>query len=183
MKNIHLTLLLVLSSLAQAQETKPIELSTQKLQKGLEEIEGYYEKVSEKMATNTEEYIQPNIKRDPFSYTDQMYRNQQLQEENKAQKASTTKNNIVNQPLLMPSRISFSTDGLPVMKYRGFAQSPSGEVVGILEIFGVGVYTVRAGDKIGLQDIVKELVLTIEGLSRNNVIIKTGRLNEKLVVQ
>ncbi len=69
------------------------------------------------------------------------------------------------------------------MKYRGYAESPSGEVVGILEILGMGTYTVRIGDKIGLHDIVKELVLVVEGLSRNNIIIKTGKLGKKLVIQ
>jgi hypothetical protein len=152
-----------------------------KLEEKLNKVSQYYKDIDNKMnnrpSKSDKEYIRPNTKRDPFSYTDQMYRNQQKQNTVK------TGNSLTSNALLLAATTAFTADGLPIMKYRGYAESASGEVIGILEILGMGVYTVRVGDQIGLHDIVKELVLIVEGLSRNNIIITTGKLGKKLVVQ
>lgn len=169
---------LVYPTSLQAQETKP---ALNNLEEKLNKVSQYYQDIDNKLnkhpRRNDEKYIQPNPKRDPFSYTEQMYRNQQ--------KPNTpqTGNSLTSNALLLAATTAFTADGLPIMKYRGYAESPSGEVIGILEILGMGVYTVRVGDQIGLHDIVKELVLIVEGLSRNNIIITTGKLGKKLVVQ
>jgi len=152
-----------------------------KLEEKLNKVSQYYQEIDNKMNNRPQEradkYIQPNPKRDPFSYTDQMYRNQQKQN------TANSGNSLASNALLLATTTAFTADGLPIMKYRGYAESASGEVIGILEILGMGVYTVRIGDQIGLHDIVKELVLIVEGVSRNNIIITTGKLGKKLVVQ
>lgn len=130
---------------------------------------------------NKPSYIQPNTRRDPFSYTNEMYLNQPKQVINNIK--NNTGSNLTSKALLLANTTAFSADGLPIMKYRGYAESPSGEDIGILEVLGMGVYTVRVGDQIGLHDIVKELVLTVEGLNKNNIIIKTGKLGKQLVIQ
>jgi len=185
MKNKHLTLLLfIYCAFAQAENNKEEPTGLKKLTNKMNDIGDYYQKVNDKLNPshknqNNTNYIKPNTSRDPFSYTDKMYRNQRNQ--NTMQTGSG--NDLVSNALLLATTTAFTADGLPIMKYRGFAESSTGEVIGILEILGMGVYTVRIGDQIGLHDIVKELVLTIEGLSRNNIIIKTGKLGKKLVVQ
>lgn len=160
------------------------ESTLDKLQEKLHSIGDYYQSINEKLNTrgghNSKDdtsYIQPNTRRDPFAYTKQMYQNQQVGRPNQGS-ASLAAN-----ALLLATTTAFTADGLPIMKYRGYAESKSGEVIGILEILGMGVYTVRIGDKIGLNEIIKELVLTVEGLNRNNIIIKTGKLGKKLVIQ
>lgn len=160
------------------------ESKLDKLQEKMQAIGNYYKSVDDKLNTrgghNSKEdssYVQPNTRRDPFAYTDQMYRNQQAGMPNQGTAS------LASNALLLATTTAFTADGLPIMKYRGYAESPSGEVIGILEILGMGVYTVRIGDKIGLNEIIKELVLTVEGLNRNNIIIKTGKLGKKLVVQ
>jgi len=161
----------------QAQEDSTLD----KLEEKLNKVSQYYQDIDNKMnkrpLKRDDKYIQPNSRRDPFSYTDQMYRNQQKQNTVKSG------NSLASNALLLAATTAFTADGLPIMKYRGYAMSPSGEEIGILEILGMGVYTVRIGDQIGLHDIVKELVLIVEGLSRNNIIITTGKLGKKLVVQ
>ncbi|MBL4822046.1 MAG: hypothetical protein JKX90_00785 [Colwellia sp.] len=182
-RNYLLLLPFLLTTFAQAENNSEQQSSIEKLQQKVQAISGYYQEVNNKLNNNTNQgdiakYIQPNSKRDPFSYTDQMYRNQAKQTVN-----NNAGHNMASNALLLATTTAFTADGLPIMKYRGFAQSPSGEVLGILEILGMGVYTVRVGDQIGLHEIVKELVLVIEGLSRNNIIIKTGKLGKRLVVQ
>lgn len=137
------------------------------LQKNLDTLQNYYGKVNEK--------LQP--KRDPFAYTQQMYQNQQKQ----GQQQTTLGGKIAS--LLPATPHIFTSEGMPIMKYRGFAKAADGEAIGLLEVMGMGVYTVRIGDKIGLHEIVKELVLTVEGLNRNNIIIETGKLGKKMVIQ
>lgn len=163
----------------QAQETDSTTPALNSLEEKLNKVSQYYQDIENKLnkrpLRSNNKYIQANTKRDPFSYTDQMYRNQQ--------NTPQTGNNLTSNALLLAATTAFTADGLPIMKYRGYAESPSGEVIGILEILGMGVYTVRVGDQIGLHDIVKELVLIVEGLNRNNIIIKTGKLGKKLVVQ
>ncbi len=159
--------------------TDPQEQSSlDKLEKKMQVIGDYYQQVNNKLNNKDSSFIQPNSRRDPFSYTEQMYRNQPKQVSNRPKG-----NNLTSKAALRANTTAFSADGLPIMKYRGYAESPTGEVVGILEVLGMGVYTVRVGDQIGLHDIVKELVLTVEGLSRNNIIIKTGKLGQQLVIQ
>lgn len=183
--------LLLLSTIAQAVEKPQEQSGLEKLEQKMQAIGSYYEQVNDKLnkrpntntnnssnSTNDHRYLQPNTRRDPFSYTDQMYRNQPKQGA-----SNNTENNIAANALLLAATTAVTADGLPIMKYRGYAESPTGEVIGIIEILGMGVYTVRVGDQIGLHDIIKELVLTVEGLSRNNIIIKTGKLGKKLVVQ
>ncbi|MBL4900708.1 MAG: hypothetical protein JKX76_13945 [Colwellia sp.] len=187
-RNYLLLLPFLLSTFALAEKNSEEQSSIEKLEQKMQAINGYYQEVNNKLNNNTSQgsikqsattkYIQPNIRRDPFSYTDQMYRNQPKQAVN-----NNSGNNMASNALLLATTTAFTADGLPIMKYRGFAESPSGEVLGILEILGMGVYTVRVGDQIGLHEIVKELVLVIEGLSRNNIIIKTGKLGKRLVVQ
>lgn len=164
----------------QAQEANSADPVPNTLEEKLNKVSQYYQDIENKLnkrpLRSNDKYIQPNSKRDPFSYTDQMYRNQQ-------KSTPQTGNNLTSNALLLAATTAFTADGLPIMKYRGYAESPSGEVIGILEILGMGVYTVRVGDQIGLHDIVKELVLIVEGLNRNNIIIKTGKLGKKLVVQ
>ncbi len=174
---------LLYSTSLQAQEENASALGG--IEEKLSKVSQYYQDVNDKLnnrsfsrgAEKNASYLQPNTKRDPFSYTEQMYRNQQKQSTPK------TGNSLASNALLLATTTAFTVDGLPIMKYRGYAESPSGEVMGILEILGMGVYTVRIGDQIGLHDIVKELVLIVEGLNRNNIIIKTGKLGKKLVVQ
>jgi len=165
----------------QAQETDSTAPALNSLEEKLNKVSQYYQDIENKLnnrpVRRADKYIQANAKRDPFSYTDQMYRNQQKQN------TPQTGNNLTSNAMLLAATTAFTADGLPIMKYRGYAESPSGEVIGILEILGMGVYTVRVGDQIGLHDIVKELVLIVEGLNRNNIIIKTGKLGKKLVVQ
>lgn len=166
----------------QAQEANPADPALNSLEEKLNKVSQYYQDIENKLnnrpqRNSNNKYIQPNAKRDPFSYTEPMYRNQQKQN------TPQTGNNLTSNALLLAATTAFTADGLPIMKYRGYAESPSGEVIGILEILGMGVYTVRVGDQIGLHDIVKELVLIVEGLNRNNIIIKTGKLGKKLVVQ
>lgn len=169
---------LIYSTALQAQEEGSV---LGKLEEKLTKVSQYYQEVDNKMnkrpLKSDQNYIQPNTKRDPFSYTEQMYRNQQKQQ------SPRPNNSLASNALLLATTTAFTADGLPIMKYRGYAISPSGEEIGILEILGMGVYTVRVGDQIGLHDIVKELVLIVEGLSRNNIIITTGKLGKKLVVQ
>jgi len=187
MKNKYFTLLLfIFCACAQAERDQEEPSGLEKLASKMNDIGDYYQKVNDKLNPtsknqNNTDYIRPNKRRDPFSYTDKMYRNQRNQ--NTMQTGVNTGNNLASNALLLATTTAFTADGLPIMKYRGFAESADGEVIGILEILGMGVYTVRIGDQIGLHDIVKELVLTIEGLSRNNIIIKTGKLGKKLVVQ
>lgn len=188
MKYIHIILFpLFLTAFAQAEENELEQSSLEKLEEKMQAISGYYEQVNDKLNNRSSKsnrpknnsvngYLQPNTKRDPFSYTDQMYRNQPKSNANNS-------NNLASNALLLATTTAFTADGLPIMKYRGYAESPSGEVIGILEVLGMGTYTVRVGDQIGLHEIVKELVLVIEGLNRNNIIIKTGKLGKKLVVQ
>ncbi len=167
---IYLILVLVLSGgslnqIVMAQDQNDSALGG--LQKNLDTLQNYYGKINEK--------LQP--KRDPFAYTKQMYQNQQKQ-----QKQQTTLGGKIAS--LLPSTPHlFTSDGMPIMKYRGFARSADGEVIGLLEIMGMGVYSVRVGDQIGLHEIVKELVLTVEGLNRNNIVIETGKLGKKMVIQ
>ncbi len=151
------------------------------LQNNLEKMADYYQQVNDKLNNQgankkprQSNDILPNSRRDPFAYTEQMYRNQQKQLPEHKQNPLTSNGFLLT---------NMTADGLPVMKYRGYAESPSGEAIGLLEILGMGTYTVRMGDKIGLHDIVKELVLVVEGLSRNNIIVKTGKLGKKLVIQ
>lgn len=171
---------LIYSTALQAQEEGSV---LGKLEEKLTKVSQYYQEVDNKMnkrplkSDQNQNYIQPNTKRDPFSYTEQMYRNQQKEQ------IPRPNNSLASNALLLATTTAFTADGLPIMKYRGYAISPSGEEIGILEILGMGVYTVRVGDQIGLHDIVKELVLIVEGLSRNNIIITTGKLGKKLVVQ
>ena len=137
------------------------------LQENLNTLKQYYGKVNDKLKPQ----------RDPFAYTEEMFRNQQAYSANQAKGANGA-------PVMLPTTPHiFTSDGMPIMKYRGFAESPSGEAIGLLEVMGMGVYTVRVGDQIGLHEIVKELVLTIEGLNRNNIIIETGKLGKKMVIQ
>ncbi|MGL1958369.1 MAG: hypothetical protein OCD00_13740 [Colwellia sp.] len=184
MKRNHLVLLFFLFSTFFAHaENNEEQSGLEKLKQNLQVISDYQQKVSNKLnnptgQNDTARFIKPNTRRDPFSYTDQMYRNQQPN-----QNTSQPRSKMASNALLLATTTAFTADGLPIMKYRGVAQSPSGEVIGILEILGMGVYTVKVGDQIGLHEIVKELVLTIEGLSRNNIIIKTGKLGKRLVVQ
>lgn len=160
------------------------ESSLHKLQEKMQSIGDYYQNVNDKLNLrggkskgDEKSFIQPNARRDPFAYTEQMYRNKKAGIPNQGSAS------LASNALLLATTTAFTADGLPIMKYRGYAESASGEVIGILEILGMGVYTVRIGDKIGLNEIIKELVLTVEGLNRNNIIIKTGKLGKKLVVQ
>jgi len=178
-----LLMVLFISSQAFAQSDDE-ESSLDKLQEKMQSIGDYYQSVNDKLNTrggrnnkDNTNYVQPNTRRDPFAYTEQMYRNQQTGMPNQGSAS------LASNALLLATTTAFTADGLPIMKYRGYAESASGEVIGILEILGMGVYTVRIGDKIGLNEIIKELVLTVEGLNRNNIIIKTGKLGKKLVVQ
>jgi len=180
---LPLLILLTLSNQADAKYNDE-ESSLDKLQDKMQSIGNYYKSVNDKLNTrgghnNKEDtsFIQPNTRRDPFAYTKQMYQNQQAGIPNQGSAS------LASNALLLATTTAFTADGLPIMKYRGYAESASGEVIGILEILGMGVYTVRIGDKIGLNEIIKELVLTVEGLNRNNIIIKTGKLGKKLVVQ
>ena len=168
-------LLLTLSNQADARSEQE-ESTLNKLQEKMQSIGNYYQSVNDKLnnrgkhsSQNSESFIQPNTKRDPFAYTKQMYQNQPAGEPNQGNAS------LASNVLLLAATTAFTADGLPIMKYRGYAESTSGEVIGILEILGMGVYTVRIGDKIGLNEIIKELVLTVEGLNRNNIIIKTGK--------
>lgn len=152
----------------QSENTGPIE----KIEGNLNTINKYYSQISDKLKLRSQ--------RDPFTYTEEMLRKQQ-------NTSARNKNTQFNGKKL-PNELSatphmFTDSGLPAMKYRGFSESASGEEIGLLEIVGMGVYTVRVGDKIGLHEIVNELVLTVEGLSRNNIIIETGKLGKKMVIQ
>ncbi len=183
-KNLLLLLMLLTIGKQALANNGQEESSLDKLQEKMQSIGDYYQTVNDKLNhrgskdnDKKENFVQPNSRRDPFAYTQQMYRNQQPGTSNQGSAA------LASNALLLATTTAFTADGLPIMKYRGYAESPSGEVIGILEIIGMGVYTVRIGDKIGLNEIIKELVLTVEGLSRNNIIIKTGKLGKKLVVQ
>ncbi len=179
---LPLLILLPINNLAFANNQE--ESSLDKLQEKMQSIGDYYQQVNNKLNLRSDtrkdeqdSFIQPNARRDPFAYTEQMYRNQPVGVPNQGSAS------LASNALLLATTTAFTADGLPIMKYRGYAESTSGEVIGILEILGMGVYTVRIGDKIGLNEIIKELVLTVEGLNRNNIIIKTGKLGKKLVVQ
>ncbi len=183
-KNLLLLLMLLTTAKQALANNGKEESSLDKQQEKMQAIGNYYQNVNDKLnstgsknAKGNKSFIQPNARRDPFSYTEQMYRNQQAGRPNQGNTS------LASNALLLATTTAFTADGLPIMKYRGYAESPSGEVIGILEILGMGVYTVRIGDKIGLNEIIKELVLTVEGLNRNNIIIKTGKLGKKLVVQ
>ncbi|NRA56398.1 MAG: hypothetical protein HRU23_19845 [Gammaproteobacteria bacterium] len=149
------------------------------LEQKMQAIGQYYQQINEKLNPSLQQknYIAPNGRRDPFAYTEQMYRNQQR---NAPQQGNV---NVTPNAVMLGMTHQFTADGLPIMKYRGYGESATGQVIGLLEIYGMGVYTVRVGDKIGLHEIVKELVLTIEGLSRNNIIIETGKLGKQMVIQ
>ncbi len=183
-KNLLLLLMLLTIGKQALANNGQEESSLDKLQEKMQSIGDYYQTINDKLNhrgskdnDKKENFVQPNSRRDPFAYTQQMYRNQQPGTPNQGSAS------LASNALLLATTTAFTADGLPIMKYRGYAESPSGEVIGILEILGMGVYTVRIGDKIGLNEIIKELVLTVEGLNRNNIIIKTGKLGKKLVVQ
>ncbi|MDP7593936.1 MAG: hypothetical protein QF552_14805 [Litorilituus sp.] len=184
MKYIYIIFLYWLCcALVQAEENKVKPSVLDKLEQKMQVIDDYYQQVNKKLnsprsSNQHSTFVQPNSSRDPFSYTEQMYRNQPKQNG-----AQTANNKLASNALLLATTTAFTADGLPIMKYRGYAKSPTGEAIGILEVLGMGTYTVRVGDQIGLHEIVKELVLVVEGLSRNNIIIKTGKLGKKLVVQ
>lgn len=182
-----ISLFFVLScGVSQANENQETLPALEQIQQKIQKVGDYYQQVNNKLNNrgaaksdkSDNNYIQPNSRRDPFAYTEQMYRNQQKQ-----QPQQQSSNSLASNALLLATSTAFTADGLPVMKYRGYAQSPLGETIGILEILGMGVYTVRVGDKIGLHDIAKELVLVVEGLNRNNIVVHTGKLGKKLVIQ
>ncbi len=118
--------------------------------------------------------------RDPFSYTKSMVANKpsELPEANGVNPA------VIG---LLPTAANklIGNEELPVMRFRGYGESADGKPIGILEVVGMGIYIVGVGDKIGLQAITKnkDMVLSIAGLNRNNIIIETGQSEQQLVVQ
>ncbi len=86
-KKIALLLVTLISANSYAQKGSEESSGLEKLQEKMEKVGEYYQQVNEKLnsrgpsskANNRDSYIQPNSQRDPFAYTEQMYRNQQSQ--------------------------------------------------------------------------------------------------------
>jgi len=140
------------------------------LHENLETIGEYYHQIKKRLRPS----------RDPFSYTDAMRRNRKKSADSDTE---INESNEVSGGITAVSRSSYSDDGMPIMKFRGYTESSSGEAFGLFEIKGMGVYTVRKGDSIGLHEVVSELVLTIVEINRHNIIVTVGKLGKKMVIQ
>jgi hypothetical protein len=154
------------SSLAEEQ----FDASVLDLTKNLEVLGQYYQQVQSKLKNP----------RDPFAYTEKMHRNSKSKTGDDNDGRESNNSSVAVSAV---SHSSFSVGGLPIMKFRGYTESTTGESLGLFEVKGVGVYTVRKGDNIGLQQIVSELVLTVIEINRHNIIVETGTLGEKMVIQ
>ncbi|MEM7058481.1 MAG: hypothetical protein AAF557_12880 [Pseudomonadota bacterium] len=73
---------------------------------------------------------------------------------------------------------------LPELRLRGIGRTSAGAPPTVLlEIEGYGVYIVKAGDTISLQDLPAENVIRIKEVNDISVIIETGSFGELIVIR
>ena len=99
--------------------------------------------------------------------------------------------------VFVPSRFSTESgtnSGLPQMHLRGLvrrapagAEAPSGAVVramALIEIEGVGVHAVHAGDTIGIQfGGLSDTIIRVVQINRNNVVVEAGTFGQMILLQ
>jgi len=117
-------------------------------------------------ADNVITFTQP-FKRDPFSTSDKMhaYVGQQ-----------------VNNPYggFIPS---YGAQKLPQMRLKGFVTKKRKKATALLDVKGAGVYMVSKGDQIGLHAIGMNTVLEIVDVTSNGVKVRSGQINQVIVVR
>lgn len=109
-------------------------------------------------------------KRDPFTTSNKMHIQMQQQ--------AGLKNGGVNG--FLPG---YGTANLPKMRLKGFVTKTKNKATAILDIEGAGVYMVSKGDQIGLHAIGQNTVLEIMEVSSHGVKVRSGQINQVIVVR
>jgi hypothetical protein len=89
-------------------------------------------------------------------------------------------------PVQTPAGIVFTPKEqgkIPRMTMRGHLQGKNGEVIALLEIDKGGVYMVREGDTVGLNDLGVNSVIRVKEISRLHLVIESGSLGQLFIVR
>lgn len=160
--------------------------SSKDLINNLKNIEAYYEAVN----TQLNRQLERKAPRDPFEKSEQIQQADKARKYNEAPQFVPSSMSSVDPVALINDMTVGSKEGdagqqeggFPRMQYRGFIQQYD-EKVGLLDINGIGTFVVRAGDKVGLQQLSRDAVINVVEINKLNLIIEVGNFGEKIVVQ
>lgn len=158
--------------------------SSKDLINNLKNIEAYYEAVN----TQLNRQLERKAPRDPFEKSEQIERADKARKYDEAPQfvpasmSSVDPVALINDMTVGSEGDGQSEGGFPRMQYRGFVQQHD-EKVGLLDINGIGTFVVRAGDKVGLQQLSRDAVINVVEINKLNLIIEVGNFGEKIVVQ
>lgn len=160
--------------------------SSKDLINNLKNIEAYYEAVN----TQLNRQLERKSPRDPFEKSEQIQQADKARKYDEAPQFIPSGMSSVDPAALINDMTVGSEDnnnghsegGFPRMQYRGFVQQDD-KKVGLLDINGIGTFVVRAGDKVGLQQLSRDAVINVVEINKLNLIIEVGNFGEKIVVQ
>lgn len=115
--------------------------------------------------------------RDPFSNSDKMYNEVGIQTMQKANQANYNYKPGVN---FMGAGAAAMPTTLPKMRLKGLVSKLNQKPAALLELEGLGVYYVTAGEEIGLA---QGGVLKIMSVGESGVKIQTPVMNQSIVVR
>ncbi|MEQ1638607.1 MAG: hypothetical protein ABL903_18235 [Methylococcales bacterium] len=110
------------------------------------------------------------LARDPFTTSDKMYSEVGIQSAKKA----------TSQQGFVPG---YAPQAIPKMRLKGFVTKSNNKSAALLEIDGVGIFLVSAGEEIGLHAIGQNSVIKIIDVGTNGIKVQSGQINQVIVVR
>jgi len=170
------------------------------LEKNLQTLDTYYNKVREKSGTGNAEATKPLAQEaaKPKAAVQKPVPQviaQPTQPERKTRGTyerdpfAYTDRIKLNDPVFGGAGVSYSPKpitaqaALPRMTMKGFLSGGEEQSIGLLEIEGMGVQVVRKGDVVGLQQVGLDAVVRIIDMSSLGLIVETGSSGQAIVVR